>query len=92
MKKKSQKFTSFVSRTQYVNYQDTSHIVSEFNHSVRLYKRFVVALNGGDDELAAKKLREAGIYTGILMMPLLPFINDTKEKQEPSCFKCVSGH
>lgn len=54
MKKKSQKFTSFVSRTQYVNYQDTSHIVSEFNHSVRLYKRFVVALNGGDDELAAK--------------------------------------
>lgn len=60
MKKKSQKFTSFVSRTQYVNYQDTSHIVSEFNHSVRLYKRFVVALNGGDDELAAKKLREAG--------------------------------
>ena len=28
---------------------------------------------------AIKKLREAGIYTGILMMPLLPFINDTKD-------------
>ncbi len=28
---------------------------------------------------AIRKLREAGIYTGILMMPLLPFINDTKE-------------
>ncbi|MFQ8934297.1 SPL family radical SAM protein [Intestinibacter bartlettii] len=28
---------------------------------------------------AIKKLREAGIYTGILMMPLLSFINDTKD-------------
>ena len=26
-----------------------------------------------------KKLRDAGIYTGVLMMPLLPFINDTKD-------------
>ncbi|MCL2793369.1 MAG: radical SAM protein [Spirochaetaceae bacterium] len=28
---------------------------------------------------ALKKLSENGIYCGILMMPLLPFINDTKE-------------
>lgn len=60
MKKKSQKFTSFVSRTQFVNYRDTLEIVNGFNHSVRLYKRFKSALNGGDDQLAARKLREAG--------------------------------
>lgn len=59
MKKKSQKFTSFVSRTQYVNYRDTQEVVNGFNHSVRLYKRFDSALSGGDDQLAAKKLREA---------------------------------
>lgn len=28
---------------------------------------------------AIKKLKDAGIYTGVLMMPLLPFINDTKD-------------
>ncbi|WP_055070257.1 SPL family radical SAM protein [Clostridium massiliamazoniense] len=28
---------------------------------------------------AVKKLRDNGIYTGILMMPILPFINDTEE-------------
>mgnify|MGYP001851936540 FL=1 len=60
MKKKSQKFTSFVSRTQYVNYRDTLEIVNGFNHSVRLYKRFKSVLSGGDDQLAARKLREAG--------------------------------
>ena len=28
---------------------------------------------------AIRKLSDAGIYTGILMMPILPFINDTEE-------------
>lgn len=28
---------------------------------------------------AIKKLSDAGIYTGILLMPILPFINDTEE-------------
>ncbi len=28
---------------------------------------------------AINKLRESGIYTGVLMMPILPFINDTKD-------------
>lgn len=28
---------------------------------------------------AVRKLSEAGIYTGVLLMPVLPFINDTKE-------------
>ena len=31
---------------------------------------------------AMKKLAEAGIYTGVTLMPLLPFINDTKENLE----------
>ncbi|MDZ4957446.1 radical SAM protein, partial [Clostridium perfringens] len=28
---------------------------------------------------AIKKLADEGIYTGILLMPILPFINDTEE-------------
>lgn len=31
---------------------------------------------------AIRKLRDAGIFSGILMMPILPFINDTKENIE----------
>lgn len=31
---------------------------------------------------AVSKLRDAGIYTGLLMMPILPFINDTEENIE----------
>ncbi|HEX3078196.1 MAG TPA: radical SAM protein [Lachnospiraceae bacterium] len=72
--------------------RDIDIIQSISEHSPVICKMTVTCL---DDELsrkieagapvsserfkAIKELTEAGIYTGILLMPILPFINDSKE-------------
>ena len=59
MKKKSGNMKAFYARNKHVDYRDDSVIINEFNDSIRQYKRFETALNGGDEELAVKKIRDA---------------------------------
>lgn len=47
-------------RNNNINYLDKSKIIQQFNSSISLYKRFASVLEAGDDELAAKKLHDAG--------------------------------
>ena len=60
MKKKAQRFHQFIDSANSVNYRDKAVIVEHFNNSVRLYKRFQDIYDGGDEKLAAIKLRDAG--------------------------------
>jgi len=49
----------------------------------RLQKRIERHVSSSSERFdALKKLSEAGLYTGILLMPILPFINDTVENIE----------
>lgn len=60
VKKKTDKFIQFKNRTNSVNYRDKKAIIAQFNKSVREYKRFSEVFSGGDEELAASKLHNAG--------------------------------
>ena len=65
MKKKADRYTQFKLHSNSVNYRDIKAVIDQFNKSVREYKRFSEVLSGGDEELAASKLRDAGtdLYT-----------------------------
>ena len=60
VKKKTDKFVQFRSKTNSVNYRDKKAIIDQFNKSVREYKRFSEVYSGGDEELASSKLHDAG--------------------------------
>ena len=53
-------YQRFMLRNNNINYLDKSKIIQQFNSSISLYKRFASVLEAGDDELAAKKLHDAG--------------------------------
>ena len=65
VKKKADRYTQFKLHSNSVNYRDIKAVIDQFNKSVREYKRFSEVLSGGDEELAASKLRDAGtdLYT-----------------------------
>lgn len=60
VKKKTDRYVQFRNRTNSVNYRDEKAIIAQFNKSVREYKRFSDVYSGGDEELAASKLHDAG--------------------------------
>ena len=65
VKRKAEKYNQFILSTNGINYRDKKAVIDQFNKSVREYKRFCDVLSGGDEDLASKKLRDAGtdLYT-----------------------------
>ena len=59
-KKKTDRYAQFKNRTNSSNYRDSKAVIDQFNKSVREYKRFSEVFNGGDEDLAASKLHDAG--------------------------------
>ena len=56
---KVERYNQFMNVVSGVNYLNKKKIISEFNKSVRAYRRFVEVLRAGDEELAAEKLHTA---------------------------------
>ena len=60
MKKRLNQFASFKNSVNSIDYRDNAVVISQYNMSVRLYKRFLELNKAGDYELASEKIGEAG--------------------------------
>ena len=60
--KKKKQFDKFINSTNNVNYRDNKKIIDMFNTSIKEYKRFSEVYQGGDEDLASKKMHDAGTH------------------------------
>jgi DNA polymerase III delta prime subunit len=60
LSKKKKKLAEFINNTRHIDYKNTTDIIESFNSSIAYFSRFKELLDGGDEEAASRKLRDAG--------------------------------